>query len=202
MKMRIIALSLASLFFAHAATAQEPKSFARHLEITSRSSSHVATVSSLTTAFDVFSPPRIELARTAWTTAPGAQAGITSSLSFRHSAVDAFVAIRALPGDSQTPFQLMAAFGLRNFSFRVNSWRRLGSGPSVNAGTFSVARNVNLFQTGANTGFGLSLTMYRIGSRYEPVYRRRPVSVQFLFRVRFGSGAASLIGPVGRAKSL
>ena len=111
-------------------------------------------------------------------------------------------AIRAVPGDLQSPIQLMAAFGLRRFSFRVSSWRRLGSGPSVHASALSVVRSVNLSQTGANTALGLSVTMYRLGSRFDPVYSRRPVSFQLLFRIRFGSGRSGRISPSGLSKSL
>jgi hypothetical protein len=126
----------------------------------------------------------------------------TASVSFGHSKGDAFFAIRAVSGDFQTPVQLQAAFGLRSFSFRVSSWRRLGSGPTVNAGTLSVVHNLNLLPTGVNTGLGVSMTMYRLGSRFDPVYRRRPVSIQLLFRVRFGAGARNRIGPVGHSTNL
>jgi len=119
----------------------------------------------------------------------GSPTGTTASVSFRHSTGDAYLAIRAPSGDFQAPVQLLAAFGLRKYSFRVSSWRRLGQGPSVHAGALRVVRNVKLFQTGADGGVGLSVTMYRLGSRFDHIYRRRPVSVHALFRIRFGGNA-------------
>jgi len=200
--MRLIALSLASLLLAHVATAEGPKSFARHFEVPVRSPDHTATASASRTTFDASLLRRIEPGGTASALALGARAESFPSPSFRHSTGVAQFAIRAVPGDLQSPIQLMAAFGLRRFSFRVSSWRRLGSGPSVHASALSVVRSVNLSQTGANTALGLSVTMYRLGSRFDPVYSRRPVSFQLLFRIRFGSGRSGRISPSGLSKSL
>ena len=200
--MRFILLNVATLFFAHLASAQEPLLFARLSLVSSRSPSYATSVAGSTTKPDVPLLRGNELSAASWSMSPGVKTGSYPPLSFRNSTGVASPLIKVGPEDSQTPVQLQAAFGLRNFSFRVSSWRRLGSGPSFSAGTLSVIRSLNLLQTGANTGFGLALTMYRVGSRFEPVYHRRPVSIQLLFRIRFGGGAANLNGPVSGSTSL
>ena len=122
-----------------------------------------------------------------WEVATGAQTGDIPFFSLRSSQADAFPAFRTPSGDFQSPVYLLAAFGLQRFSFRVSSWRRLGPGPSVHASTFSVVRNLGSFPTWADSGLGLSMTMYRLGARFEPLYRKRPVSIHLLFRIRFGA---------------
>jgi hypothetical protein len=125
--------------------------------------------------------------------APESPAGTPPPFSFRRSSGDGLLTIGALPEDSQMQGQLRAAFGLRKFSFRARSWRHVGTGPTVHAGTFSAVRDVDL-PIGARTGIGASITVYRLGARFEPIYRKHPASIHLFVRILFGGPDAGSRG--------
>jgi hypothetical protein len=44
--------------------------------------------------------------------------------------------------------------------------------------------------------------MYRFGARFDPAYRKKPVSIQGLVRIRFGSDADGQTASDGHSKSM
>lgn len=202
--MRIIALSLSSFLLAHLANSEPPGALARSLAASFLRGTDSASPARQIdhTAFDPYfvelsRPPSLEvvslptagLFASPGTIGPEGLAGGTASGAFREPVDERLFAVRRMAGDLNSTEQMLAAFGLRRFSFRVSSWRRLGPGPSVHAGTFSVVRNLSLHSGRLNIGLGLSMTMYRLGARFEPLYRRRPVSIHVTFRIPLGAPA-------------
>ncbi len=167
--MRIIALSLSSFLLAHLANSEPPGALARSLAASflrgTDSASPARPIDH--TAFDPYfvelsRPPSLEvvslptagLFASPGTIGPEGLAGSTASGAFREPVDERLFAVRRMAGDLNSTEQMLAAFGLRRFSFRVSSWRRLGPGPSVHAGTFSVVRNLSLHSGRLNIGLG------------------------------------------------
>jgi hypothetical protein len=134
--------------------------------------------------------------------APGYQTPDLLSVHFRHPTGDLFVALGAVSGGGKASDQLLATIGFRNLSLRVNSWRAVGRGPSVNARALALVRRVSLLRDGAEISLGGGVTMYRLGSRFDLSYRRHPISMQVLFRVRFGSHAGGQAASAGHSKGI
>ena len=134
--------------------------------------------------------------------APGYQTPDLLSVHFRHPTGDLFVALGAVSGGGKASDQLLATIGFRNLSLRVNSWRAVGRGPSVNARSLALVRRGSLALGGAEISFGCGVTMYRFGARFDPAYRKRPVSIQGLVRIRFGAHAGGQTASTGPPKSI
>ncbi len=134
--------------------------------------------------------------------APGFQTPNVLSVHFRHSTGDLFLALGEVPRGGQAPDQLIAAIGFRTLSLRVNSWRAVGRGPSVNARALALVRRGGFTLGGAEISFGCGVTMYRFGARFDPAYRKKPVSIQGLVRIRFGWNADGQTASAGPSKSM
>src|SRR5512143_3736136 len=141
--MRIIALSLSSLLLAHVASAEPPGALARSLAASfprgtdsapsARAINYAAfepyfAELSLPPPLEAVSQPSAGLFASAGTIGPEGLAWNTASGPFREQVDVRFFAVRRGAGDLNTTEQMLAAFGLRKFSFRVSSWRRLGPG--------------------------------------------------------------------------
>jgi len=186
----ILVLGLASILLANVATAEGPSMFSLQPRIPPRSTTDFAPANISMSGIDGSTLRTIYPGGPGWEFAMQGGTGSVPFLSLRPKPGDPFFAARTPSGDFHTYSHLLAAFGLQKFSFRVRSWRRLGPGPSVHAGTFSVFRDSIELPTGAVAGLGFSATMYRLGARFEPIYRQqRPVSINVLVRVRFGGNS-------------
>ena len=203
-KMRAAALYLSSLLLAHVANSEPPSALARSLAASFPRGTDLALPARpmdhatfdpyfaelrLPPSLEVVSLPSSSLFASPGTIGPEGLAESTASGAFREPVDERLFAVRRITGDLNSTEQMLAAFGLRKFSFRVSSWRRLGPGPSVHAGTFSVVRNLSLHSGRLNIGLGLSMTMYRLGARFDPLYRRRPVSIHVIIRIPLGASA-------------
>jgi len=136
------------------------------------------------------------------TVAPGFPNPNLLYVSFRHPSGDLFLALGAVSGGGQAPNQLLAAVGFRDLSVRVNSWRAVGRGPSVNARALALVRRVGLALGGAEIFVGCGVTMYRFGARFDPAYHKKPVSIQGLVRIRFSSDTGGQTASIGHSKSM
>ena len=134
--------------------------------------------------------------------APEYQTANTLFVHLWHPTRGLFLALGATSGGGQAPDQLLAAIGFRDLSLRVNSWRAVGRGPSVNARALALVRRGGLTLGGAEISFGCGLTMYRFGARFDPAYRKKPVSTQGLVRIRFGWNADGQTASAGPSKSM
>ena len=134
--------------------------------------------------------------------APEYQTANTLFVHLRHPTRGLFLALGAMSGGGQAPDQLLAAFGFGNLSLRVNSWRAVGRGPSVNARALALVRRVSLALGGAEISFGCGVTMYRFGARFDSAYHKKPVSIQGLVRIRFSSDTGGQTASIGHSKSM
>jgi len=134
--------------------------------------------------------------------APGFQTPNVLSVRFRHPTGDLFLALGEVPRGGQArgsadrrdrlphpvaSRQLVARGGAR----AVRQCPRSRSRPQ---------RSLTL--GGAEISFGCGVTMYRFGARFDPAYRKKPVSIQGLVRIRFGSDADGQTTSDGHSKSM